>query len=296
MDMRIAMHEPGGHDRQPICRWAIAGIAVLLVCVIDLPDSQAGPVRRIRRRAARAAYQRTSYGGYWSGGYGAPLVAAPYGGAGYPANGFGAYGPSYLNGPINVYADPSAPPGYGPPPAPSNLSNQGRYGPRTMPVPAPTTAPVNAPSGNPGGAAPILSDADFIRDLYRDALGREPDEAGLTAWVQALDRGMSRRAAANYFLNSRERSGVQASPARPAVPIANGSLEPALNGPALNGPANEPVLAGPEAALPAANPAGVAELPQPEALADPPATAVPNRRRARGAPRSVREPVAGYEF
>jgi len=75
------------------------------------------------------------------------------------------------------------------------------------------------PTANQDEPDEPISDQAFISGLYQEILGREPDEPGLTAWVHALRRGMSRRAVANYFLNSRERSRPQPPhPRRPATP------------------------------------------------------------------------------
>ncbi|TMQ34931.1 MAG: DUF4214 domain-containing protein [Planctomycetota bacterium] len=44
----------------------------------------------------------------------------------------------------------------------------------------------------------------FVLGLYRDVLGRDADGAGVTAWVRALDNGMSQAQVARLFLTSDE--------------------------------------------------------------------------------------------
>lgn len=48
------------------------------------------------------------------------------------------------------------------------------------------------------------TDLDFVRGLYGDVLGREPDAAGQADWLQALRQGASRRVVVGRFLFSDE--------------------------------------------------------------------------------------------
>ncbi|WP_439141921.1 DUF4214 domain-containing protein [Pseudooctadecabacter sp.] len=49
-----------------------------------------------------------------------------------------------------------------------------------------------------------LNDADFVRMLYQNVLGREPDEEGFAAWVGNLENGMDRADVVWRFSESRE--------------------------------------------------------------------------------------------
>ena len=49
-----------------------------------------------------------------------------------------------------------------------------------------------------------LSDADFIKALYRTVFGREADEGGLSAWLNVLKSGATRGKVQEGFLNSHE--------------------------------------------------------------------------------------------
>ncbi|MCQ2528937.1 MAG: DUF4214 domain-containing protein [Saccharofermentans sp.] len=49
-----------------------------------------------------------------------------------------------------------------------------------------------------------LSDEDFVTRLYLTFLDREPDEAGLAAWVEALEKGATREQVFDGFVNSVE--------------------------------------------------------------------------------------------
>lgn len=68
--------------------------------------------------------------------------------------------------------------------------------------------PVPAPGVDAGSAA----DADFLKSLYRDLLGREPDPAGFAANLSALARGMSREQIRQGFLESPEYTARKAAP------------------------------------------------------------------------------------
>src|SRR5205085_3975456 len=55
---------------------------------------------------------------------------------------------------------------------------------------SPTTATVNiADDDFEGTPNPITDDAFFVRQLYIDFLGREPEPAGLQAWLNVLHSG-----------------------------------------------------------------------------------------------------------
>jgi hypothetical protein len=45
---------------------------------------------------------------------------------------------------------------------------------------------------------------DFVRSLYHNVLGREPDPSGLASWVASLDAGVDRATVAASFLTSTE--------------------------------------------------------------------------------------------
>lgn len=224
------------------CGWCQAAIVFIASAAVWLSavEVQAGPGRRMYRRAARwAGYSAApaygtapAYGaapaysaapGYSSGAYVSPPVAppppiasmppfAPYGAmsGGYPPPYFffsgvvrPGFGARWFGPPDGVADDAS--------PANQTLMNR---------APAASQPPAaNQPAANPGEPDEPISDQAFVSGLYREILGREPDEPGLTAWAHALHRGMSRRAVTNYFLNSRERARPQPTqPRRPAVP------------------------------------------------------------------------------
>lgn len=278
-------------DRQTLRRCAIVAVASALLTSVFESESQAGPLRRMRRRAARAAYgtvYRTGYPIYTStSGYVGPTYFGPsysmFGPIGGYGSGVGAFDPGYYGGYAGGPAAPLPPAGSAPgrqyhgaqPLAPPLVENPrglaGAIGPRSGP--AATRAAETSPQAT-------LDNAAFIRQLYRDNLNREPDETGLNAWVQALERGMSRRAAANYFLNSRERA-VAPSPNRPATTA----------GPTLAPPQSGPALAGPENGAPAANFDDNEELPVPPRVADQSNNGPPPRARARNQPQA-----GGFEF
>lgn len=52
--------------------------------------------------------------------------------------------------------------------------------------------------------APLLSDPLFVRQQYLDFLDREPEPAGLSAWVNALNNGIPRSSLVEGFLDSGE--------------------------------------------------------------------------------------------
>ena len=49
-----------------------------------------------------------------------------------------------------------------------------------------------------------VSDEEFVRNLYRTILDRDPDAAGLEAWISKLQEGMTRRYVVAGFTNSPE--------------------------------------------------------------------------------------------
>ena len=49
-----------------------------------------------------------------------------------------------------------------------------------------------------------LSDAEYVAAMYETVFGREPDEAGLSAWVSVLEKGCTRKKILEGFLNSQE--------------------------------------------------------------------------------------------
>lgn len=193
----------------------------MMVCVaavilwFSVAEVQAGPIRRMYRRAARtAAYgvapsYSSNYvpGGSYAGPiYGAPNVARYM--APYPP--VGSLGPGYPP-PPSFWFSGVLRPGFGPWGGPFPGAAYARppaVGNQPAGIAPPDDPPLAARVGDEGP----LSDQAYVSGLYRDLLGREPDEPGLTAWVHALRRGMSRRAVANYLLNSRERAGLRRPP------------------------------------------------------------------------------------
>lgn len=233
-----------------IARTLHGWIAVLVATMVSwlfVTEAEAGPMRRMYRRASRPmiysaapSYPAGSYAPT-AGYYGPPMPPASF-------SGYGAYGPPYgAFSPVGPVAPPSpyyffsgiVRPGFGPPWA------------RQFPVPvpgganAPPTAAENQPPPNPVEHEEQISDEAYISGLYRDLLGREADEPGLTAWVNALRRGMSRRAVANYFLNSRDRVRPQPTTAQ-AEPAPRGENPgPDIEGaPAKPSVVAEPAIAG----------------------------------------------------
>lgn len=84
----------------------------------------------------------------------------------------------------------------------------------------PKAALPTPPSASAGG------DADFVKGLYRELLGREPDSGGMQSHLNGLATGMSRESIRQVFLNSSEYRERQATPApaeptAPAAPVAN---------------------------------------------------------------------------
>lgn len=285
--------------RRTLRRCALGATAFALVTTVFQVESQAGPLRRIRRRAARSAYgtgYRTGYPVYTSG-----YVDSTYYGPSYPMYGpVGGYGPGGAFGPDYYGAYSAGLAAVLPPVGPAR--DRQYYGAQPLAPPlgdnspgfAGSLAPRSGPARNPtaGQTSPqaTLDNAAFVRQLYRDNLNREPDEAGLNAWVQALDRGMSRRAATNYFLNSRDRAGAP-SPNRPAA-TAGPTLAPPQNGPTLASPQNGTGLAGPENGAPSADFDGNEELPVPPRVANQSNNGPAPRARAR----NQRQSTDGFEF
>ena len=203
-------------------------------------------MRRMYRRASRpmiySAAPSYSAGSYapTSGYYGPPMPPASF-------SGYGAYGPQYgAFGPEGPVAPPSpyyffsgiVRPGFGPPWARQFPGVPGGAN-------APPTATENQPPPDRVEHEEQISDEAYISGLYRDLLGREADEPGLTAWVNALRRGMSRRAVANYFLNSRDR--VRPRPATAQAELAPRGEKPGPDiegNPAKPGLIAEPAIAG----------------------------------------------------
>ncbi|HEX5447225.1 MAG TPA: DUF4214 domain-containing protein, partial [Pirellulales bacterium] len=162
--------------------------------------ANAGPVRRMQRRAARwSGYNAAP--SYSSGVFVSPPVTPPPPPAMPPYALFGAIG--RFAPPPYFFFSGTVRPGFGPPWAGSVEGSAASRPPADEPPPAPSTA--NEAQSEPQISEQV-SDQAFVAGLYRDILGREPDEPGLTAWIHALHRGMTRRAVTNYFLNSRERA------------------------------------------------------------------------------------------
>lgn len=62
------------------------------------------------------------------------------------------------------------------------------------------------------------ADADYVKGLYRDLLGREPDADGLRAHLAGIAGGMSREDIRQVFLTSAEYREKQAAPTEPTPP------------------------------------------------------------------------------
>lgn len=86
----------------------------------------------------------------------------------------------------------------------------------------------------PGASA--AADGEYVKSLYRDVLGREPDADGFKAHMNGLAHGMSRDAIKNVFLTSPEYRQIQEAAANPtpAVPTEPGA--PAARAPLSVGP------------------------------------------------------------
>jgi hypothetical protein len=72
--------------------------------------------------------------------------------------------------------------------------------------------------------APASSNADFVKGLYQQLLGRAPDPEGYHAHMSALEHGASREDVMQAFFNSPEfkaREAALPTPAAPVVPAAN---------------------------------------------------------------------------
>lgn len=76
----------------------------------------------------------------------------------------------------------------------------------------------------PAKARPALtpqqraSNEDFVRGLYRELLGREPDAGGLEAHLKGLEGGASRPTVRQVFLDSPEYQALQQQPAPAPAP------------------------------------------------------------------------------
>jgi hypothetical protein len=62
-----------------------------------------------------------------------------------------------------------------------------------------------------GQSAQMGSNADYVKGLYKELLGREPDAGGLAAHLKGLETGASRDDIRNVFLNSPEFKSKQAA-------------------------------------------------------------------------------------
>ena len=69
--------------------------------------------------------------------------------------------------------------------------------------------------GRPAYAA--QSNLDYVTGLYRDILGREPDDAGLAGWVSQMQAGMSREDVRLGFLQSEEYRSKHPEPDTPIM-------------------------------------------------------------------------------
>jgi len=79
----------------------------------------------------------------------------------------------------------------------------------------PKSAPVSL--GRPPPAS-LESDKAYVKSLYRELLGREPDPEGFYSHMKGLENGMSRDELRNVFLSSPEYQQLQTKPAEPPAP------------------------------------------------------------------------------
>ena len=77
--------------------------------------------------------------------------------------------------------------------------------------------PARAPPVDLGRAAEGGSNADYVKGLYKQLLGREPDAAGMAAHLKGLETGMSKKDILNVFMNSPEFKAKQAGAASGAA-------------------------------------------------------------------------------
>ena len=68
-------------------------------------------------------------------------------------------------------------------------------------------------------------EAEFVKTLYRNILGREYDSGGLNAWVNALDNGVKAKSVVASFFNSREYINKKKSGAQMIVDCYAGYLQ-----------------------------------------------------------------------
>jgi hypothetical protein len=85
-----------------------------------------------------------------------------------------------------------------------------------------------------------LSNSQFVTLLYRNVLGREPDQGGLSAWSNALDQGASRADVVVGFSNSSEFRESTASGQANFMASRFGSWSDAL----LGGSGNNTLIGG----------------------------------------------------
>lgn len=255
----------------PITRTLPGWTALLIAAMVSwlsVTDAEAGPMRRMYRRASRPviysaapSYPVPSYAPA-SGYYGPPMPPANFSGYGRYGAPYGAFGPvGPVAPPPYYFFSGIVRPGFGPP--------WGRQFPSG--ANAPSAAPDSQPPADRVEREAQISDEAYISGLYRDLLGREPDEPALTAWVNALRRGMSRRAVANYFLNSRDRVRPRSAPAQAEAAPRGENPGPDVEGnPAKPGLMEEPAIAGssPRSDLEPEGPPPIAESPDEDGARD----------------------------
>lgn len=87
-----------------------------------------------------------------------------------------------------------------------------------------------------------LSNEEFVRQLYRDILKREPDAAGFAGWVNALNSGsISRAKVMQDFVNSEENARSGGNPPSSVNPAPSG---PGPTIPDIRKPAADPAMGG----------------------------------------------------
>ena len=94
--------------------------------------------------------------------------------------------------------------------------------------------------------SPTSTSADFLRNVYINEVGREPDPEGLSYWAKQMESGMSREDVIAGFNRSQEGVGydVGAAPTVPAVSGQDGRLSDILG--AVSGYEAAPIPSAPE--------------------------------------------------
>ncbi|MDB5100949.1 MAG: hypothetical protein JWM80_5370 [Cyanobacteria bacterium RYN_339] len=101
----------------------------------------------------------------------------------------------------------------------------------------------------PGAAHPEMTDGQYVTDLYKQLLGREPDPEGYHLEVSALERGASREQVRQAFLASPEFAArLVPKPVSPAAPVAPAAAPPPITIDTVKDAAREYLAQHPEIA------------------------------------------------